>query len=308
MIVNGVDLILISVKDMERSLSFFRNVLGLAEVARGPADQAWLRDLWGLGQGITAETAFLRQAEQTTLLELVEFDPAAGKHLREGAEVYDYGLFDIAFRTKDVDRSLDDLCRQGYRVISPPVVYTADWAKVTVKEAVFEGPDMLPLALIQRLTDQVPFEGDFSVMIDSAQFCDDMDRAVTFYTEILGFTAVFDRDLPEGLIDPVVQTPTGTRSRMAFLVKPGARTPAVELIGTDAACGYLDRSSGPPAYGLFGLAMEVEDLRQSLEAIQGAGYRIRSGPLRLNPAGLEKVRAALVEGPNRVILQLFEKA
>ena len=308
MLVNGIDAIYISVKDLDRSLGFFRDSIGLEEVAGGPADPAWLTGLWGLGQETGAETASLKHPEQATLLRLVQFSPGPKRYLRDGHNVYDYGLFDIAFRTKDVEASLERLGQEGFGTVSPPAVYTADWAQVTVKEADLEGPDRLPLALIQRLTGVVPFEGDFSVMIDCAQFCEDYEAALAFYVDLLGLTPAFDMELPQGLIDPVVQTPAGTTSRMAFLVKPGSPVPAVELIGTDAESRHLDRGEGVPAYGLFSLGFEVEDLDQALEKISLANYEILAGPLDLDRSGLPARRAALVEGPNRIALEFFEKA
>jgi catechol 2,3-dioxygenase-like lactoylglutathione lyase family enzyme len=154
----------------------------------------------------------------------------------------------------------------------------------------------------------VPFEGDFSVMIDSAQFCHDFEITKSFYVDLLGLTSVFNMKLPQGLIDPVVQTPPGTTCRMAFLVKPGAPVPAVELIGTDAPAGYLDRGEGVPGYGIFGLAMEVEDLAGTLSKISSAGYKILAGPMDLGQAGMPARKAALVEGPNRIALEFYEKA
>jgi len=64
-----------------------------------------------------------------------------------------------------------------------------------------------------------------------------MDACNPFYTQVLGYTSVFDRDLPDGLIDEVVGLPPGSRSRLNLMYQLETKTPAVELIQSTAPAG-----------------------------------------------------------------------
>jgi catechol 2,3-dioxygenase-like lactoylglutathione lyase family enzyme len=90
MLVNGVDGILISVKDLDKSISFCKDGLGLELVAKVEAAPAELTGLWGLEESVSAKTACLKHPEQSTLLRLMEFSDQPGKYIRDGHNVYDY--------------------------------------------------------------------------------------------------------------------------------------------------------------------------------------------------------------------------
>ena len=308
MVNTGIDRISISVSNMAESVSFFRDVLEMSVVADQEIDPSAFRRLWRLPAGTTARATWLGNNEQNTLIELLEVTPNTGTSTREGAAMYDYGLLDIAFRAKGLVSIVEDLRRDDVGFRSKPVVYTAEWANVTVAEVVMIGPNALPIALIERLSEPKPaIRGRFGTMVDVAQFVPAMEPCAAFYTGVLGYTSVFDRDLPDGLIDEVVGLPPGTRSRMNFLVRPDATAPVVELLHTSAPGRSLAPVTGPTYFGLFSLAFQTADLLALLQHVGAAGLEVVSGPttMELGPRG--RIEAAVVRGPNQVLLQFFSK-
>jgi catechol 2,3-dioxygenase-like lactoylglutathione lyase family enzyme len=254
-----------------------------------------------------ARAAYFRHPEQTTLLELIEFAPHTGRFIRAAARHHDLGLFDVALRARNIDAIYADWKARGIEFISAPVVYTADWAKVTVKEVILIGPNRMPIALIERLSEPKPvISGRFGTLVDCAQFVSDWQGALAFYTEQLGYTNVFDRDLPDGLIDGVLDLPPGTQSRMAFLVMPPTATPAIELIRCTPPGASLAEVIRPENIGLFGLAFRVADLDQAIARSRGAGWPVVGGPLETENPVRGRIRAAVVSGPQRALIELFE--
>lgn len=308
MMQNGIDRIKISVSDLDASVAFYKEILEMEVIDQMALDASLMARLWNLPEGTTATAAYLKNDQQSTMLELIQFTPTASTFIRTNAANYDYGLFDVAFRANDIDAIYAELREKGYEFISEPIVYTADWVNVTVKEVVMIGPDKMPIAFIERMTEPKPkFEGRFGDMPDSAQFVEDVESVSTFYTEVLGFKKVFDQDLPDGLIDGILDLPEGTKSRMTFLVHPEAKSPVVELIKTSAPGKSLADVCHPPNIGLFAWALEVDDLEATRTKVEAAGFKALSPPVKMTVGGHGDIRAITIQGPNGILLELFDK-
>lgn len=307
MVTHGIDRIQISVGNLDEARAFFCDILELAPAGEGALDPAAQAALRGIPRLSAARAAYLRHPEQTTLLELIEFTPHSGRVIREGARHHDLGLFDVALRARGIDAIYADLKGRGFEFISPPVVYTADWARVTVKEVILIGPHRMPIALIERLSEPKPvIAGRFGALVDCAQFVADWQPTLAFYTELLGYTSVFDQELPDGLIDEVLDLPPGTKSRMAFLLMPPSATPAIELIRCTPPGKSLAEAIRPENLGLFGLAFQVADLAGALARLAAAGYPARGGPCDTENPARGRMRAAVVSGPHGARIELWE--
>lgn len=308
MVKNGIDRIKISVSDLAASKSFFCDLMEMKVAEECELEPAAMHTLWNLPAETSARAVYLKNDEQPTAIELIQFEPNTGQNIRSDAAVWDLGLFDVAFRAQGIDEIYADLKEQGWGFLSEPMVYTADWANVTVKEVILIGPDQMPIALIERLSEPRPFiRNRFGTLVDAAQFVEDIPAVSAFYTDILGYTSVFDRDLPDGLIDPVLGLPPGTHSRMAFLLQPETNTPAVELIKTSAPCKSLASMIEPANFGLFSLAFETDNLDGLQKKIDTAGFSISGGPTSTNTGLHGPIRSMVVQGPNGALLEFFQK-
>ncbi|NET60070.1 MAG: VOC family protein [Symploca sp. SIO2E6] len=305
MIKNGIARILISVHDLRESLAFYQDIIKMSVVSDHPVDTETIEQLWHLPQGTTARAVCLKNDEQTTLLELIEFKPHSGKFIRSDAQICDYGLFTIAFRTRDVDAAYDYFQQQGYKFICPPITYTPNWVPVTVKEAIMVGPNETPIALIERLSEPKPvIKGDFGILLDSSQLVENMEEVTKFYVDILGLNMVFDKVLPEGMIDDILNLPAGTESRMAFINQSGSNNPVLEFIQCSVKGKYLSDVAKPPNLGIFAIAFQSDDLSALIEKLHSHDIKIISGPVTCSG---NQEKAILVQGPNQVNLQFFEQ-
>ncbi|MDJ0533292.1 MAG: VOC family protein [Xenococcaceae cyanobacterium MO_207.B15] len=307
MIKNGIARILIGVRDLNKSVEFYRDILQMSVVADYSLDSKTIEQLWNLPEETTAQAILLKNDEQTTLLELIEFKPHSGKCIRTDANTWDYGLFTIAFRAKDVDAAYNYFKQKGYKFICPPITYTFSWGEVTVKEAIMLGPDETPIVFIERLSEPKPvIKGDFGIMLDSSQVVEDMEEITGFYADILGLTTIFDQVLPQGMIDDILNLPTGTESRMAFITQPESKTPALEFIQCSVKGKYLSDVAKPPNLGIFAIAFATDNLAALIEKLQNHNIKFLSEPVEISISQTKRARAVIVEAPNGVNVQFFE--
>ena len=307
MIKNGIDRILISVRNLYESVEFYRDIFQMTVVGEYSLDKNTIEQLWNLPSETTAKAVYLKNDEQTTLLELIEFQPQLEKYIRPGGNTTDYGLFTIALRAKNVDAAYASLKQKGYQFICPPITYTPSWVPVTVKEAIMVAPNETAIALIERVSEPIPeFKGDFGIMLDTSQVVEDIEEVTKFYVDILGLNKVFDKVLPSGMVDNILNLPTGTESRMAFINQPGSNNPALEFIQCSVRGKSLCDVAKPTCLGLFAIAFDVDDLSALIQKLQKNNIKMLSEPIEITSYDSESARAIVVEAPNGVNIQFFE--
>ncbi|MEM9510702.1 MAG: VOC family protein [Cyanobacteria bacterium P01_E01_bin.35] len=307
MIKNGIARILISVKDLNESVEFYRDIFQMTVEGEYSLDKNTVEQLWNLSLETKAKAVCLKNDEQTTLLELIEFQPQSDRFIRPGGNTTDYGLFTIALRAKNVDAAYETLKKKGYQFICPPITYTPSWVPVTVKEAIMVAPNETAIALIERVSEPIPeFKGDFGIMLDTSQVVEDIEEVTKFYVDILGLNKVFDQVLPTGMIDKILNLPTGTESRMAFINQTGSKNAALEFIQCSVKGKSLADVAKPPHLGLFAIAFAVDDLSALIEKLQANTIKMLSEPVEIYNCDQESARAIVVEAPNGVSLQFFE--
>jgi catechol 2,3-dioxygenase-like lactoylglutathione lyase family enzyme len=137
----------------------------------------------------------------------------------------------------------------------------------------------------------------------------DLEAAVRFYCDVLGFTKVKEALLEGEWIDRIVGL-RGVTARAAFIVAP-AGEPRIELLCYDTPRGDpLPDASRPNTPGLRHLALRVDDMAAMIARLRAAGVTLFSEPVRV-PAGVvrhdagEKVLVYFLD-PNGVILELAE--
>ena len=306
MIKNGIARILISVGDLTESVEFYRDIIQMSVVEEYEIDSNTIEQLWSLPSETTGRSVCLKNDEQTTLIELIEFTPHAGKFIRSGGNTTDYGLFTIAFRAKNVDAAYESLKQKGYQFICPPITYTPSWVPVTVKEAIMVAPNATAIALIERVSEPIPeFKGDFGIMLDTSQIVEDIEEVTQFYVDILGLNKVFEQTLPTGMIDNILNLPTGTESRMAFINQSGSNNAALEFIQCSVEGKSLSDVAKPPNLGLLAIAFATDNLAALIEKLQNHNIKFLSEPLEISISQSEQARAIIVEAPNGVNVQFF---
>jgi len=143
----GVHHTALNVMDLERSLSFYRDVLGLKPLFE-PEDVIGP----GFGRAMKIDGAKIRYVhleagDESTIVELIQFLTPKAKHSK--LRKYDTGAPHIAFRVDDIDEAKGKLEAKGVRFISDPV-RIGDGPLEGKSFVYFSDPDGLVLELFEE--------------------------------------------------------------------------------------------------------------------------------------------------------------
>jgi catechol 2,3-dioxygenase-like lactoylglutathione lyase family enzyme len=110
-----------TVRDIERSIEFYRDGLGLELYRRQLGTAPYLATITGFA-GVRLETALLRTPDGA-MLELVQYVSHPGAPTPR--ETNRPGNGHICFRVADIRQACDELRRRGVHLVSDPVEITA---------------------------------------------------------------------------------------------------------------------------------------------------------------------------------------
>ena len=133
----------ISVRDLERSLTFYRDGLGLTVRLQADESGRFLEEILGL-PGARVTTVKLGAEQGPTLVELLRYDeprPSPGS----GREVHDWGPSHLALTVTDLDGLHHRLTEAGVIFRSSPRLAPDGRAKV----AFCADPDGTPVELVE---------------------------------------------------------------------------------------------------------------------------------------------------------------
>lgn len=308
MLAGGLDRICISTGDMNKALAFYCDVVGMTVIGECLQPPTNIQRLWNLPGGMTARSVFLKKDGQLTMLELIAFDPASKREVRDSAAHWDFGLYDIGFLVKDLDAQYEKLVAQGYDFVSPPIRYKPDWVPFSVKETILWGPDRMPIAHIEFLNADAPvIAGDYGKLSHTAMMVESMDQTIAFYRDVLGLFFMTDVSFPPGLVDDVLTLPPGTNARLAYATTRSFEYAGIEFLEFSCKGTSLAAAARPPHRGLFMLSFETTDIAAAEETCNSKNIKIWSGPIERNAGPHGKVRAFTVAGPNGELIELFQK-
>ena len=281
------------------------DALGWEVCARGRMSHDRAR-FWGVAGGETL-TLGNPGADRGTL-HLVRFD-ALGPEIRPDAPSWDTGgLFDTNARVLDVDAVTADLTGLGWRPITPPTRFA--FGPFTVREVLMRGPDGVVLALIER--ESPPLSGwpnlrVASRLFNSTQIVRDLDAALAFYTDVLGFETYLEHEGPSpppGANVLGLDAETAQRVvRRVRIVHPEAENDgSVELIefvdwpGADHSARAV-----APHRGLLALRFPCADVAALAARLAESGHPPAVAPMEVGGALALAVRA-----PDGARLEFFE--
>lgn len=306
---SGIKRIYISVDSILKSLEFYKSIVGMRVTGGKVFNFEELRQMWMLPAGTEAEVAILQSERQSTELALVEFKPHSGTFIRNEAENWDYGIFDLAFVVKDLDKLHRELTDVGYQFPTKPVLYEPTFHPgLKVIYSILMGPDRVPIPHIQYLEPTPPpLAHDYGRIMDSAQVVEDMEEALTFYRDLLGLKVMADAEFPAGMLDNLLHLPPQTQGRIALLNQEDDDAPLLELIELSIQGRHLAELAAPSNIGIFMLGFETTSMDTLIQDLSASPFSVdvelESFPML--PHGTE--RKIHLEGPSRVKLEFFER-
>lgn len=133
----------VSVRDMEKSLAFYRDGLGLTVRLQADESGPFLEEILGF-PGVRVTTVKLGAEQGPTLVELLRYDEPRPAPVH-GREVYDLGSSHLALTVADLDGLYHRLTEAGVAFRSSPRLAPDGRAKV----AFCSDPDGTPVELVE---------------------------------------------------------------------------------------------------------------------------------------------------------------
>jgi len=133
----------ISVADMDRSLAFYRDVLGMKVVMDTESATRKLGVIVGLADA-QARIVMLDAGNQR--IELFQYRAPVGRPMPETARQCDHGLTHIAFTVTGMDDLCEKLRKSGARFYSEPQIVGRE-----MKVVYFKDPDGVTLEVMEEI-------------------------------------------------------------------------------------------------------------------------------------------------------------
>lgn len=136
------------IKDMERSLSFYRDLLGFTEERNAVLEGEYVSQLVGY-EDARLHVVYLGLGDMKHAVELLQYLNPAGLD-SEGTNLNTIGAAHLGIIVEDVDSIYRELLRKGIRFVNPPITRPDaqyPWAR---KACYLQDPDGNWLEFIER--------------------------------------------------------------------------------------------------------------------------------------------------------------
>jgi len=313
----------IGVDNLDKSLTFYADTLGLdiaeRKVWEGPEFEAY----WQLPAGSSAEVAFLRSGpDPVGQIQLMQFNAKERKQVRQPGIKRAVGLFNLNIYTEDVKRDHAHLLEQGYEFWSEPNHINFGPAVGEAMEFAFEGPDGVVINLVELLTeDPQTMIGHlyhfvlgygrtptgFTPVATTAHTVADTDKALEFYYGPLNMKLFAESVIEGEAANRSVDLPEHCKTR-SVLVQGDHEYGKIALAEPlNYEVPDLVADAVAPNIGYLAQSFMVGDLAATLAAAAAVGAEIYSDSTEIELPGRGRCQAAIVRNPGSGALQeLFQ--
>ena len=310
--VHSVDSVAVSVSDLDRSVAFYRDVLGFATVSETEVAGDAYEHLYGVF-GLRLRIARMQLGDET--IELGQFLAPRGRPLPQDSRSNDRWFQHIAIIVSDMDKAYAWLRRNKVEHASSGPQRLPDWNKSAagIWAFYFKDPDEHPVEVLQFPPDKglekwrQPTNKLFLGIDHTAIVVWDTDASVKFYRDLLGMHVAGESE-NYGTEQEHLNNVFGAHLRITAL--RGASGPGIELLE------YLTPRDGRP----FPADENGSDVvhRQTILLTRGAeaaAYKLRarkvtfvsSGVVANQTGQLGFSKAFLVRDPDGHAVEIGEK-
>ncbi len=305
----------VSCESLDRSLAFYRDVIGLDP----SPPQAWeglaFEALFGASPGMRARASLLASgAAPVGRILLVEFEAARCDPVMPGAHSRVIGLANLNFYVRDIDAATRRLGESGCAAWTAPTQHDFAAAVGNPVEVLLDGPDGVPFNLVQlasadpstrvgQMRAYVEREGytraGFTPVVTASHVCRSLARAREFCERVLGMGALIDETLGSPGVNAFLRLPPDARTHVTFM--QGGHMFGKVALGEPLnyldACVDLRPRAAAPAIGLLAHAFEVEDLPRAAAGCEAVGAEWVMTPRPMQLPGLGERECLAVRNP-----------
>ncbi len=117
---HAVDHINIVVTDLERSVKFYTETLGLEKINSAHLEGEWIESIVGI-EGVVADVVFVVAPNGEPRIELLSYKTPKGEPLEPNSLANTPGLRHIAFQVDDIEGMTARLKKAGVPLVSDPI-------------------------------------------------------------------------------------------------------------------------------------------------------------------------------------------
>jgi catechol 2,3-dioxygenase-like lactoylglutathione lyase family enzyme len=316
--VRGVQEMLVSVADLDRSAALYQRVAGWRVIYEGVADPAQMA-FWGLNPKAPVQQMVLgNPGSRTGLLRLVRFVGVEQLRIRSSARPFDSGaIFNINSLVKNLDFTFEALRREGFQGFSDPNYYEIFGKRYG--GAMLRGHDGVVINLLQRVDDNYADQPPFVTMSNinnATQVVADYQTAREFFTAKLGWTVRWEA-APEwaadgannmGLPNSLLMAGAVKEQAASFRLDPESPGGTIEIFHFQGITGVdFSKRAHPPNLGVLMYTVHTAGLCGYLADIAARGVTAARGPASFRLAPYGRVLGAIVVAPDGAWLQFIDQ-
>jgi len=314
-----VSVVVIGVDNLDASLAFYANTLGL-EVAEtrtwsGPEFESY----WQVPAGTTARCAFLKYgADPVGCIQLMEFDAPDRKLIRRSGVKRATGLFNLNIYTSDVQRDYEQLSEQGFEFWSKPNHINFGPAVGEAMEFAFEGPDGVVINLVELLSEDPQtmighlyhFVNEygrtptgFTPVVTTAHTVSDMQKALDFYYGPLGMKLFADSVIDSEETNRSIGLPADARTHSVLIQGDHEYGKIALAAPMNYEVPNLVPDAVAPNIGYLAQSFQVADLDQTAIECADVGADVFTAPVDIDLPCRGRCKAMIVRNPGSGALQ-----
>ncbi|MEQ8509527.1 MAG: hypothetical protein RIF37_12055 [Rhodospirillaceae bacterium] len=311
----------IGVENMEASLHFYRDLIGLTAHAPETWSGEGFEALWHLPQGASANAVFceLPGCPVGRVL-LLDFGDVEKKHIRPIDAPRAIGLVNLNFYTDDIRADTKKLQAEGYRFWSEPTFYEMTGSQGAPTEVVFDGPDSVAINLVELTGDDpntrvgqmrayVKEHGrtptGFTPVVTTSHCATDIDKAVAFYEKVLKSGVLIDEILDRPEQNNFLNIPANGRTAVKFMQGNHMFGKIALSMPLNYECRDLVPDAEAPNTGYIAQMFEVKDLGYAERASADLGAEVYAPTGTYKVPGLGEVKGFTVRNPGSGALQMI---
>jgi catechol 2,3-dioxygenase-like lactoylglutathione lyase family enzyme len=318
-----VSVVIIGAENLDTSLAFYADTLGLEVTERRNWRGAEFEKYWKLPSGSAAECAFLQHGpDPVGRILLMEFDASHRKLARPASIHRATGLFNLNIYTKDVAADHASLAEQGFTFWSAPTESDFGPGVGKIIEYPFDGPDGVVINLVQLITeDPNTLIGQMRAYINeygrtatgytavatTACGVDDMDKAVAFYFAVLNMKLFMESTLEGAETNRGLGLPEDARTRSVFVQGDHEYGKIALSSPLNYEVDSLTQDQMPPNIGYLAQSFQVADVDFAVRACAALDVELFCPVVETDLPGRGRCRTTIVHNPGSgALMEIFQ--
>lgn len=314
----------IGVEDMDKSLAFYRDTIGLTASSTLVWEGPDFEKFWHLLPGSKAEAVFCElPGVPVGRVLLLKFDAAKRRRIRPDDVARAFGLVNLNFYSDDIRADTKKLQALGYKFWSEPTHYNLSASAGAPTEVVFDGPDSVAINLVEltgtdpntRVGQMRAYVRDhgrtptgFTPVVTTSHCARNVTKAAEFYTKVLKSGILIDAVMSSPEQNLFLRLPEKSKTAVKFIQGNHMFGKIALSQPINYPCTDLVPSAVAPNIGYLAQVFMVKDLNEVETACKTFPCEVYTPRMELTIPGVGRCHVLTVRNPGSGALQQLVQA